>query len=148
LFKGLFVCSWISVTLYFLAFSSPVVWYCLPFYGFVCFHSLCAELLVESFVVVAWWSYIVLVSAYHGRLLLLYLFWRIVLLGRVSYGCRYFHSVPGISYSMPFLLLRFLLRNLVILVSLPLYIIHFFFLTASNMISLFSVLVVVMIIYF
>jgi hypothetical protein len=43
-------------------------------HGFVCFHFLCAELLEESFVVVAWWSYFVLVSAYHGRFLLLYLF--------------------------------------------------------------------------
>jgi hypothetical protein len=33
----------------------------------------CAEFLEESFVVGAWWSYI-LVSAYHGRLLLLNLF--------------------------------------------------------------------------
>jgi hypothetical protein len=36
----------------------------------------------------------------------------IVLLGRVSYGWSYFHSVAGIPHSMPFLLLRFLLRNL------------------------------------
>jgi hypothetical protein len=64
------VCSLISATLYFLAFSSPVVWYCLPFHGFVCFHFLCEEFLGESFVVVTWWSYIVLVFAYHGRLLL------------------------------------------------------------------------------
>jgi hypothetical protein len=55
-----------QVTLYFLAFSSTVVWYCLSFHGFACFHFLCAEFLGESFVVVAWWSYIVLVSAYHG----------------------------------------------------------------------------------
>jgi hypothetical protein len=67
LFKGLIVCSWTSVTRYFLAFSSPVVWYCLPFHGFVCFHFLCAGFFEESFVVVAWWSRIVLVSAYHGR---------------------------------------------------------------------------------
>jgi hypothetical protein len=33
---------------------------------------MCAEFLGESFVVVAWWSYIVLISAYHGKLLLLY----------------------------------------------------------------------------
>jgi hypothetical protein len=33
--------------------------------------------------VVAWWSYIVLVSAYHGRLLLLHLFWMIVFLGSI-----------------------------------------------------------------
>jgi hypothetical protein len=44
-----------------------VVWYCLSSHGFVCFHFLCAEFLEESFVVVAWWSYIILVSAYHGR---------------------------------------------------------------------------------
>jgi hypothetical protein len=60
--------------LYFLAFSFPVVWYCLPFHGYVGFHFLCAESLEESFVVVALWSYIVLVSAFHGRLLLLQLF--------------------------------------------------------------------------
>jgi hypothetical protein len=61
-----------NVTLY-LAFSSPVLWYCLPFHGFIYFHFLCSEFLEESFVVVAWWSYIVLVSAYYGRLLLLHL---------------------------------------------------------------------------
>jgi hypothetical protein len=37
------------------------------FHGFVCFHFLCAEFLGESFVVMAWLSYIVLVSSYHGR---------------------------------------------------------------------------------
>jgi hypothetical protein len=31
----------------------------------------------------------------------------IVLLDRVSYGWSYFHSLPEISHSMPFLLLRF-----------------------------------------
>jgi hypothetical protein len=36
--------------------------------------TLCAEFFGESFVVVVWWSYIVLVSAYHGRLLLFHLF--------------------------------------------------------------------------
>jgi hypothetical protein len=41
----------------------------LPFHGFVCFHFLCAEFLGESLVIVAWWSYIVLVSAYHERLI-------------------------------------------------------------------------------
>jgi hypothetical protein len=45
------------------AFSFPAVWY--AFHGFVCFHFLCAEFLGESFTVVAWWSYIVLVSAFH-----------------------------------------------------------------------------------
>jgi hypothetical protein len=40
-------------------------------HGFVHFYLLCAELLVESSVVVAWWSYIVLVYVYCGRLLLL-----------------------------------------------------------------------------
>jgi hypothetical protein len=74
LFEGLIVCRQINVTLYFLAFSFPIVWYCLPFHGFVGFHFLFAESLEESFVVVAWWSYIVLVSAYHERLLLLHLF--------------------------------------------------------------------------
>jgi hypothetical protein len=55
-------------------FSSPVVWCCLSSHGFVCFHFLFAESLDESFVVVALWSHIVLVSAHHGRLLLLHLF--------------------------------------------------------------------------
>jgi hypothetical protein len=58
----------------FFGFSSLVVWYCLSFHGFVCFHFLCADFLGESFVVVAWLSCIVLVSAYHGRLLLLHQF--------------------------------------------------------------------------
>jgi hypothetical protein len=62
------------VTLSFLAFSFPVVWYCLSFFGYVGFQFLRAESLEESFVVVALWSHIVLVSAYHGRLLLLHLF--------------------------------------------------------------------------
>jgi hypothetical protein len=110
--KGLIVCSWINVTLWLLVFSSPVIWYCLSFHGLVCFHFLCVEFLEESFVVVAWWAYITLVSAYLGRLLLLHLFWMIVLLGRVSKGWGYFHSVPRIPHSMPFLLLRFQLRNL------------------------------------
>jgi hypothetical protein len=57
-----------------LAFSSPVLWYCLSSHSFVCFHFLCAEFFEESFVVMAWWSYIVLVSAYHGKLLLACLF--------------------------------------------------------------------------
>jgi hypothetical protein len=74
LFKGLIACYQINVTLYFVAFSSPMVWYCLSFLGFVCFHFLYAGFFEESFVVVAWWSYIVLASAYHGRLLLLHLF--------------------------------------------------------------------------
>jgi hypothetical protein len=74
LFKGLLVCSLINVILYLLAFSSPVVWYFLSFHGFVCFHFLCAGFLEDTFVVVAWWSYIDLVSAYHGKLLLLHLF--------------------------------------------------------------------------
>jgi hypothetical protein len=34
----------------------------------------CAEVSKESLVVVAWWLYIVLASAYHGSLLLLHLF--------------------------------------------------------------------------
>jgi hypothetical protein len=58
----------------FIAFSFPVVWYCLPFQGYVGFHILFAESLEGSFAVVALWSYNVLVSGYHGRLLLLHLF--------------------------------------------------------------------------
>jgi hypothetical protein len=42
-------------------------WYCLSSHGFVCFHFLCAEFLGESFILVVWWPYIVLVSAYHGN---------------------------------------------------------------------------------
>jgi hypothetical protein len=38
----------------------------MPFCGYVGFHFLYAESLEESFVVVALWSYIVLVSDYHG----------------------------------------------------------------------------------
>jgi hypothetical protein len=67
----------------FLPFLRNVLWYCLPFHDFACFHFLCAEFLEESFVVVAWWLYIVLVSAYHRRLLLFHLFLMIVLLGSV-----------------------------------------------------------------
>jgi hypothetical protein len=104
LFKGLFVCSWINVTLWFLVFSSPVIWYCLSSHGFVCFNFLCAEFFM--------WSYIVLVSAYRGRLLLLHLFWMIVLLSRVCKSTCYFHSVPRIPHYIPFLLSRFLVRNL------------------------------------
>jgi hypothetical protein len=74
LFEGFIVSTEIEVTLYFLAFSFPVVWYCLPFRGYVGFHFVCAKSMEESFVVVALWSHIVLVSAYHGRLLLLHLF--------------------------------------------------------------------------
>jgi hypothetical protein len=51
--------------------------------GFFCFHFLCAEFLEESFGVVSWWSYIVLVSAYHRRLLLFHLF--SVFLGRICF---------------------------------------------------------------
>jgi hypothetical protein len=46
------------------------------------------------------------------KILLLHLFWMTVLLGRVSEGLSYFHSVSGIPHSMPFLLLRLQLRNL------------------------------------
>jgi hypothetical protein len=44
-----------------------------PFIALFSF-TLCAGFFEECFVVVAWWSYIVLASAYLGRLLLLYLF--------------------------------------------------------------------------
>jgi hypothetical protein len=60
--------------LYSLAFSSPVVWYGLSFHGYAGFHFLCAESLEVSFVEVALWSYIVLISAYHGRFLLVHVF--------------------------------------------------------------------------
>jgi hypothetical protein len=63
------VCTQAEVTLYFLAFSFPEVWCCLPFHGQVWFHFLCAESLEASVVVVALWLHIVLVSAYHGRLI-------------------------------------------------------------------------------
>jgi hypothetical protein len=44
-------------------------------FGNACpFMVLCTEFLEESFGVVAWWSFIVLASAYCGRLLLLHLF--------------------------------------------------------------------------
>jgi hypothetical protein len=67
------MCTYVEVTL-FLAFSFPVVWCCLLFHGYFGFHFLCAEAHEESFVMVALWSHIVLVSAYHARLLLLHLF--------------------------------------------------------------------------
>jgi hypothetical protein len=112
LIKGLIMCSWISVTVCFLVCSSPVVWYCLPFHGFVCFNFPCSEFLGESFVVVALWSYIVLVHFYHGRLLLFHLFWMIVLLTIVFQDWSYFYSVTRRPHSMPFLLLMFLLSSL------------------------------------
>jgi hypothetical protein len=60
--------------------SSLLLWFgtACPLMGFFCFHFLCAVFLEESFVVVSWWSYIVLGSAYHGSLLLLHLFWMLV----------------------------------------------------------------------
>jgi hypothetical protein len=123
LIKGLIVCSWIYITFWFLVFSSPVLWYCLSSCGFVYFHFLWAEFLGETFVVVVWWSHIVLVSTYHQRLLLLHLFWMIVLLGRVSWGWSYFHWVPGISHSMPFLFLVSFEKSDVILMDLLLYVV-------------------------
>jgi hypothetical protein len=76
--------SLISALFLLLVFSSPVIWYFLSSHGFVCFHILCAEFLVQLSVVVARLSYIVLVSVYRGRFLLLCQFWMMVLLGRVS----------------------------------------------------------------
>jgi hypothetical protein len=84
-----------------------MVWYFPYSHGFVCFHLLCAESLVESFVVVAWWSHIILVSVYCGRFLLLPQFWMIVWLGTISEGWSYFHSVPEIPHFMSFLLFKF-----------------------------------------
>jgi hypothetical protein len=124
-----------------------MVWYCLSFHGFVGFHSLHKEFLEESFIVVALWSYAVLVSAYYGRLLLFHLFWMIVLLGRVSWGWSYFHSVPGRAHSMLFLFLKVSVeKSTVILMGLSLCVICFFSLTAFNILSLYSVLFVSMII--
>jgi hypothetical protein len=60
------------------------------------------------------WSCIVLVSVYHGRFLFLLQFWMIALLGKVSYGWSCFLLVIEIPHSMPLLLLRFLLRNLLL----------------------------------
>jgi hypothetical protein len=42
--------------------------------GLLSFHGFVFIFHVQNFVVVAWWSYIVLVSACYGRLLLLHLF--------------------------------------------------------------------------
>jgi hypothetical protein len=81
----LIVCNQISGTLWLLVFSS-VIWFFPSSCGFVCLRLLCAEFLIKSSVVVAWWSYIVLVSVYCGRFLLLHLFWMIVLLGRVLFS--------------------------------------------------------------
>jgi hypothetical protein len=56
----------------------PVLsWFCLLSF------SMC-RLPWRIFIMVAWWSFIVLVSACCGRLLLLHPFWMIILLGRVS----------------------------------------------------------------
>jgi hypothetical protein len=66
--------------------------------------TFCAEFLGKSFVVVFWWSYIVLVSVSYGRLLFLHLFWMIAFLGRVSWGWNYFHLVSRRPHSMLFLL--------------------------------------------
>jgi hypothetical protein len=46
----------------------------MSFYGYCGFNFLRVESLEESFVELALWSYIVLVSAYHGGFLLLHLF--------------------------------------------------------------------------
>jgi hypothetical protein len=43
-------------------------------YGFICIHLLCAEFLAESFVLVAWWSFIISDSGYHRRFLSLHIF--------------------------------------------------------------------------
>jgi hypothetical protein len=61
-----------------------MVWYFPSSHGFVSFHLLYAEFLVKSSVVVACWSYIILVSIYCWRLLFLHQLWMIVLLSRVS----------------------------------------------------------------
>jgi hypothetical protein len=54
------------------------------------------------------------VSIYCGRLLFLHQFWMIILLGRVSKDGKCFHSVLEIHHSMPFLLLKFQLRRLLL----------------------------------
>jgi hypothetical protein len=54
--------------------------------------------------------------------------------------------VPGIPHSMPFLLLKFPLRNLLWFWWVYLYMLFFFSLSAFNILSLFSVLVVLMVI--
>jgi hypothetical protein len=84
LFKDLIVCSWINATLWLRVFIFFCILILSVLPGFVCFHLLCSEFLVESSVVVAWCSYIVLVSVYCGRLLFLHQFWMIVLLSRMS----------------------------------------------------------------
>jgi hypothetical protein len=68
------MCSQINVTLWLHVFS-PMDWCFLSSCGFVCFHLLCTEFLVESSVLVAWWSYTLSVSVYCGRFLLLCQFW-------------------------------------------------------------------------
>jgi hypothetical protein len=70
LIKDLIVCSQINATLLLLVFFFTYGLMLPISHGFVCFHLLCAEFLVESSVVVAWLSYIVLVSIYRGRFLL------------------------------------------------------------------------------
>jgi hypothetical protein len=131
--------------LWLLVFSSPVVWYVPSSHGFVCFHILGAEFLGESSVVVAWWSCIVLVSVCCGRFLLLHLFWMIVFLGQVSKVWSYFHSVPKIPHFLVLLAFKVSAEKYsVILMDLPLYRICFSSLTIFNILSLFSVLLVLM----
>jgi hypothetical protein len=69
----------------------------------------------------------------------------IPLLSKVYWDWNCFLSVLKIPHSMPFLFLRYLLRNL-LLMGFPLYIIWFFSLLAFSILSFFSVLVVLMII--
>jgi hypothetical protein len=80
----------------------PVLSWCCLFSTSVC--RICCGIFCSGDLVVIYF----LVSVYCGRLLFLYQFWIIVLLGRVSQNWNCFLLVLKIPHSMSFLLLRFL----------------------------------------
>jgi hypothetical protein len=92
--------------------------------------------------VVAWWSHIVLVSAYRGRLIAPSTL-NDSFAGQSILGLKLF-SFSAWNTSL-YALLAFKV-SAVILMDLPLYVICFFSLTVFNILSLFSVLFVLMII--
>jgi hypothetical protein len=140
------LCAAKSVLLWFLVLSSPVVWCCLSFCGFVYFHVLCAEFLVESHVVLTGSAYIVLISTYCGRFLLLHLFSLIELLGRYPRFEVTFIQCPIYLTACPSCFSCFCWEICMILMGLPLYVICFFSPIGFSIFYLFSVLVVLMVI--
>jgi hypothetical protein len=87
-------------------------------------------------------SCIGLVSVYHGRFLFLLQLWMIALLGSVVKVWNYFLAMLEIPQSMPFLLLRFLLRYLLLFWWFGSW---WFSFAAFNILSFFSVLSVLII---